>query len=117
VIKPPTKPTLKKYGLTLASWRRLLLRGGRRCHLCGREPSTGRLCIDHDHVKGWKKLPDLERAAHVRGLVCWTCNHYLIARNTVRSAQAVYTYLIRHDIRRDNPEVAPRVATDPPLAG
>lgn len=98
-IKVPTKPTLKKYGLALAQWMALLDRAQGRCELCGNVPSTGRLVIDHDHVKGWKALPPELRASHVRGLVCWACNHFRIGRNTLLSANAVLVYLANHDIR------------------
>lgn len=54
----------KRYGVTYAE---LVSQYGDRCNICGstdsRNPTQGRLCIDHDH-----------RTNQVRGLLCHHCN-------------------------------------------
>jgi hypothetical protein len=57
MVKTPSKATLKKYGLSEDEWQKILTRQNGVCAVCEKVPTTGRLCIDHEHVKGWKKLP------------------------------------------------------------
>lgn len=42
------------------------------CEVCGR--TEGRLCVDHVHIKGFKKLPPEEKKKYVRGVCCFMCN-------------------------------------------
>jgi hypothetical protein len=103
-VKPrvPSPATLRKYGLTLADWLAVAERQGWVCAVCKRLPNNGRLCVDHDHVKGWKAANPTERRRHVRGLLCFFCNHYYVGRAiTVAKAEAVAEYLRRHEARRD----------------
>jgi hypothetical protein len=76
----PKPLTLKKYGLTADEWRAIADRQYELCAVCATLPKSGRLCIDHEHVKGWKKLEPSERRKYVRGLVCYQCNHALLRR-------------------------------------
>jgi len=93
----PTKGTLKTYGLTVKEWGTILQSQGGVCAICKKLPFNGRLCIDHDHAPGWKKMPPEGRKLHIRGLVCFFCNHYYLARAlTLARAQAVVTYLERY---------------------
>lgn len=65
--------------------------------MCHRQPSSGRLVIDHEHVFGWKRMPPEERRLYVRGLLCFFCNHYYLARGlTVDKAENVVRYLKRY---------------------
>ena len=90
----PTQKTLDKYGLTLADWEALYNRHNGACWICGKAPSTGRLNIDHAHVKGWAKMPPQERKKYVRGLLCFVCNHRLLTRGvTIKRLQAAIEYL------------------------
>lgn len=101
LIKIPSKPTLKKYGLDLPSWKAIAERQGYICGACGKAPSTGVLCIDHEHVKGWKKMPDKQRARHVRGLLCYMCNRFYCARGmTINKAMGVVAYLTLYEKRK-----------------
>jgi hypothetical protein len=45
-----------------------------RCWICKQVPKSGILCVDHRHVKGYKKLSAEERAKEVRALLCFMCN-------------------------------------------
>jgi hypothetical protein len=75
------------------------IRSGWTCGICGTVPKSGRLCVDHYHAKGFKKMPAHEKRKHVRGLACFRCNRYKIAANTLDSARSVVAYLERHEER------------------
>jgi len=80
-VKVPSEQTLKNYGLTYRSWRTMLMKQRGVCGICSRVPvSSGRLVVDHEHVPGWRKMPSAKRALYVRGLLCSTCNHYILTR-------------------------------------
>lgn len=97
----PSDATLKKYGLTAADWIAMADRQGRVCAVCKLLTKTGRLCIDHEHVKGWKKMPPEQRARYVRGLLCWRCNTTFVGRGiTAERSRNVTSYLEAFDARR-----------------
>ncbi len=97
MIAPPSALTLAKYGLSEDHWRELLWRQDSVCAVCKKAPTTGRLCIDHDHVRGWKKLPPEKRRLYVRGLLCFWCNSRYVGRSiTVAKAENVVAYLKAH---------------------
>ena len=97
MVREPKPKTLARYGLTLEAWRAILDRQGGVCAVCRRVPTSGRLCVDHEHVKGWKKKPPEERAKAVRGLLCFFCNHYYVGRAiTVAKSRNVTAYLERY---------------------
>jgi hypothetical protein len=89
--------TLKKYGLSAAEWDAMYQEQGGVCAICLKAPGTGRLCVDHCHVKGWKKMPPERRKLYVRQLLCWTCNLMLVGRGvTLAKLRAAVAYLERH---------------------
>lgn len=107
MIALPTPATLKKYGGTPEKWQALLDEQGGVCGVCGRVPSPSkkdgkiRLVIDHEHVRGWGKMPPELRWSFVRGLVCWFCNHYYLGRGlTLEKAKGVVLFLERYELRR-----------------
>lgn len=93
-MKGPSKRTLDKYGLTRVEYWGLFHRQYRACAVCR---SEGRLVIDHEHVKGWKRMKPEDRRKHVRGLLCWRCNYHFAGKgmNEVR-AWRLYNYMMRH---------------------
>lgn len=94
----PSEPTLKQYGLTEGLWRKILDNQGGVCAICKQLPKTGRLVTDHEHVKGWKKMPPEERVKYVRGLLCWVCNHYYCGRGiTIAKSKNLTAYLEGYD--------------------
>lgn len=96
----PTKTTLKKYGLSQADYLKLLKCQGYKCPICEKYLDT-RVCIDHEHVKGFKSMPDDKKKLYVRGLVHWFCNHYYLGRSiTVQKARNVVTYLEEFEKRK-----------------
>lgn len=101
LIKTPSKATLAKYGLSEDEWRQMAVAQSFSCFICQKTPTTGRLCIDHEHVKGWKKMPPEQRKKFVRGLLCWVCNHYYAGRGiNVAKAMRLVEYLRAYEARR-----------------
>lgn len=100
-VKLPAQATLDKYGWALVDWLGQLESNGWRCLICERTPKTGKYVTDHEHVRGWAGMPDHERRLYIRGLTCWSCNRYLLARDiSVRNAKNVVTYLETYQARR-----------------
>lgn len=99
-LRVPTKGTLKKYGMTEEEWRRIVKAQGYVCAICRRVPQSGRLCIDHQHVRGWKRMRPEDRRRYVRGIVCFLCNGKCVNKwVTIERAQAVIDYLKRYEKR------------------
>ena len=93
----PSQKTLLYYGLSYARWRKMLDSCKGLCEICERIPQSGRLVIDHEHVPGWKKLNPAKRVLYVRGLLCSTCNHYILSRfATVEKLQSAASFLIKY---------------------
>ncbi len=57
------KKILKEHGLTLADYAQMLEDQDGRCKICGKEPGTKVLVVDHNHQTG-----------KIRGLLCRRCN-------------------------------------------
>jgi hypothetical protein len=64
----------KTYGITLKDWEKMLKDQKGVCWICKTLPPSGRLCVDHEHVKGFKKMGTNEKTQYVRGLLCFLCN-------------------------------------------
>ena len=95
----PTDNTLRKYGLTRLDFDMLLQTQGGVCAICKRKPN-GRWNVDHFHIRGWKKRKPEVRKRYVRGVVCWTCNRYFLAKGiTIERAQNVVRYLQQFEER------------------
>lgn len=102
MIRFPTPVTLKKYGLTLIDWLEILNRQNGVCAVCKREPTTGRLCVDHEHVRGFKNMSPENKRKHVRGLLCFVCNRYYVGRAiTTEKSANVLLYLQDYEMRKD----------------
>ena len=100
-VSIPKANTLKKYGLSQEQWIEILDRQNGVCYICHRLSKTGRLVTDHEHLPKYKKLPDTLRRNAVRGLLCWTCNHYYVGRGiTVDRAKNVVSYLQEYQQRK-----------------
>lgn len=81
-LKEPAQATLDKYGITLQEWYShiAVVDGVYVCRICGLPPRTGRFVVDHKHVARWKAMPPNERKKYVRGVICTTCNHYVLTK-------------------------------------
>lgn len=100
----PSKNTLSKYGLSFEEWRVMADKQNEACDVCKQRPKKGRLCIDHEHVKNWKKMEPCHRKLFVRGLLCFRCNTTFVGRGvTVERAQNVVNYLQTYGARRVDP--------------
>lgn len=94
----PSKNTLKRYGLSLEEWMAMYNLYDGACHIC--KVSTKRLCVDHEHIRGWKFLLPDERKKYVRGLLCYTCNNRLLTRGvTIVKLRGAIEYLERWEKR------------------
>lgn len=99
-VAVPTRTTLRKYGLTEETWRAILDRQGGTCGACGRIPRSGRLNVDHEHVRGWPKMPPEQRVQYVRGLLDHLCNSRRLSRGaTVENLRGAAAYLERYQNR------------------
>lgn len=106
-VRVPTTATLRKYGLSLSEWSDMVARQGGVCFICLRLPESGRLCIDHYHAKGFKRMEANERKQHVRGLLCNWCNYRILRRGvTVEKLRRAVQYLEEHDARAPRRRVA-----------
>lgn len=92
---------LKTYGITQKEYDKLLRSQRGVCYICHNPPKTRRLNVDHEHVKGFKKMPPAEKRNYVRGLLCFQCNRFRMAgRMTVVEAQRILDYLKRYKARK-----------------
>jgi hypothetical protein len=99
-VIPPKKATLKRYGLKLEEWQALLIRQGGVCAICQKVPPNQRLCTDHEHAKGWKKMPPERRKLYVRGLLCAYCNLRLLRKGwTLIKLERAVEYVKRYEQR------------------
>lgn len=100
-IKPPSRGTLRKYGISEPEWYAMLHEQGGCCPICERRfTETMRPCVDHLHAKGFKKMADEDKKRYVRGLLCFFCNKQLIPKGmTTMRAWNVYDYLLAFDGR------------------
>lgn len=62
------------YGITLKEWQDIKDNQKGVCWICKGLPKSGILCVDHLHIKGYKKMIPEEKRKYVRGLICFTCN-------------------------------------------
>lgn len=89
--------TERTYGVTEETYRALFEAQQGRCAICRRQPRRRRLAVDHDHNTG-----------RVRGLLCYTCNHWVLGwvegDPVAAHNAAVYLALIATDY---GPEYAP----------
>ena len=98
----PTDETLEKYGLSRLDFKMLLESQNGVCPVCEKVPTTGRWYIDHEHVKGWKKLPAEKRKLYVRGVLCYFCNRFYLAKAmTAVKANNIIKYLGDYAIRKN----------------
>jgi hypothetical protein len=102
-VTPPAARTLATYGLTQDEWIALLKEQGWVCPICqlgNDRPRSGKQALwntDHEHVPGWAKLPPEERKRHVRGVLCYHCNHRKVSNHRdPDEVQRIADYLRRH---------------------
>jgi len=105
-VRRPNPGTMKKYGYTIPMWRELLKSQEGVCFICGIVPPSRILCFDHEHVRGWRKMPPEQRRLYVRGLCCVYDNFRLLRKGvTLAKARRVVAYLERYEARSERPGV------------
>ena len=77
----------RKYGITSDEYEQMLENQKGRCAICrvsfsSEKSKSRRICVDHCH--SCKK---------VRGLLCFQCNRYVVAKNTLSSTIWLEQYL------------------------
>lgn len=68
------KRLYQTYGITLEEWTEMFENQQKVCWICKTLPPTGRLSVDHIHIKGFKKMEPNDKKQYVRGLLCFLCN-------------------------------------------
>jgi hypothetical protein len=100
-IIPPTARTLARYGLSQEDWLGMLERQGWCCPICRKHRGV-QFTTDHEHVRGWAKMPPEQRRLYVRGILCRHCNWKIVhSRLTAVQAQRITDYLVAYEERRD----------------
>lgn len=56
--------------------------------------------VDHEHLPRYRDLPADKKRLAVRGLLCYQCNRFRVAKNTYLTALAVVEYLEKHEDRK-----------------
>lgn len=116
MIKPPSRATLTKYGMTEDEWWDMCEECNYTCVVCGKEFGDRPLVIDHEHVKGFKArkkrkakkghtikvrvMSPSERRNYVRGIIHNYCNRFVRRWLTLDRAKAIVNYLERFERRR-----------------
>jgi hypothetical protein len=72
--KEKDKRLMKTYGISYLEWVNMYEEQLGVCWICKTLPPSGRLSVDHIHVKGFKSMVPEEKKKHVRGLLCFLCN-------------------------------------------
>ena len=100
-IRVPAAATFKRYGITEGQWLGMLAEQGGVCPICQRVPPSGKMAVDHQHVRGWKRMTPGDRAKYVRGIVCVWCNRWMLHYSmTPAKAERVAAYLNAYEQRR-----------------
>lgn len=93
-----SEKTLKKFGLSQDEWQALYYKFDGKCHICKRSLEGKHANVDHEHVRGWKKMPPNKRKQFVRGLACFQCNRLLLQKSvTIKKLKAATAYLEEYE--------------------
>lgn len=102
-VRIPTLRTLARYGLSMKDYERIMRRQKWACAVCGNVPPSGILHIDHEHIRGWKRMSPDQRKKFVRGVCCWFCNSVILRRGaTPTKLRNAAKYLERYEKGRDS---------------
>jgi hypothetical protein len=84
--KARNKQLVKRYGITVREYGRMLALQDGVCALCHHPPKKKRLSVDHNHKTG-----------KVRGLLCYRCNKYRVSNHTTESVRRLLEYFLKYD--------------------
>jgi hypothetical protein len=100
-IAPPLERTVSRYGITVDEWLALLHNQGWCCPICRKHRGV-KWTTDHEHVRGWSKMPPEQRRRYVRGVLCRHCNWKVVhSRLSAEQARRIAAYLEAYEARRD----------------
>lgn len=100
-ITPPAAATLARYGLTSEEWLEMLAAQSWMCPICERDAGKLRLNTDHEHVRGFDKLPPSEKRQYTRGILCAYCNFRRVhSTMSAELFQRCADYVRRYEERR-----------------
>lgn len=74
MVKVKQDRFFKTYGVTDTQRELMLSEQNGVCAICKTLPTSGILCIDHIHQKGFKTMLPVQKIKYVRGLLCYMCN-------------------------------------------
>ena len=91
----------RTYGINLQEWKKISENG---CEICGTK--EGRICMDHIHVAGFKKMSAEEKRKYVRGALCFLCNTGIKGfdktkdgtKNRIR-LEGTYKYFLKYKLK------------------
>ncbi len=86
-----------KYGITLAERDQIIRNQDYKCACCGELFGQKRIYIDHKHEIGYLKMEAKQKKLFIRAAVCFICNKFLIAKNTLKTIDMVYDYLQKYE--------------------
>jgi hypothetical protein len=91
----PSSATLKKYGLSPEQWSELIASQGYACPICHRKfDEKVRPCIDHLHVRNYRRMKPEKKRMYIRGICCNFDNRRLLSKGmTLAKARAIVQYL------------------------
>ncbi len=97
----PSDATLHKYGLSYNEWLALYWEQKGKCAICHNNFKPGsRINVDHQHVKGWNKMAPEQRKGYIRGLLCFTCNRFMVMRGvTSTKLWNAWMYMRNFEVR------------------
>jgi c-di-GMP-related signal transduction protein len=85
---------IKKYGITLRDYNEKLKQQNEKCWICLKK--YDKLCVDHIHVKDYKKMSNEEKKKYVRGLLCFRCNVMLSKIERQKEARQVLEGIVKY---------------------
>lgn len=98
-MKIPSPQTLRKYGLKKEDWVEMYNLQNGICPICKRPLENP--CVDHLHIRNWKKMKAEKRKLYVRGIPCMYCNRRLLMRGmTLERARNIVDYLEKFEKRK-----------------
>lgn len=99
-MTPRERHLLKSYGITQREYDGMLSAQRGVCAVCGSPPKTRSLHVDHEHVKGFKKMDANTKKRFIRGLLCFQCNWIFLSRGiSLNRAKRIVEYLRNYELR------------------
>lgn len=99
-MTPRDRHLRRSYGISEREYNKWLRTQGGVCAICKGKAKTRKLAVDHEHIKGYKKLTQSDKKRYVRGIVCFPCNWIMLSRGvTLEKARGLVRYLEDYERR------------------